>query len=105
MAWLQRGKYDAIQDFLLSPALRALPANPQLTPPAPLRCAGGYTLDARSAGSDLFSIECRNSRARLRRVARLRRALPPAIPSKPFGLTDDYPRGSSAYYPLICPST
>src|SRR5713226_4118356 len=69
MAWLQRGKYDAIQDFLLSPALRALPANPQLTPPAPLRCAGGYTLDARSAGSDLFSIECRNSRARRSRAA------------------------------------
>jgi hypothetical protein len=32
MAWLQRGKYDAIQDFLLSPALRALLASPQLTP-------------------------------------------------------------------------
>jgi hypothetical protein len=37
------------RNFRLSPALRAFSAKP-LVPPAALRCAGGYTLDARFAG-------------------------------------------------------
>jgi hypothetical protein len=46
------GRIDFLRrNFQLSPALRALSAKP-LVPPAPLRCAGGYTLDARFAGSD-----------------------------------------------------